>query len=148
MAVIIAVLLIVTSSGGTHSSSTAAAVSNAPSATRASRPAGVAPSSVTVAVLNGTASNGLAHRVAQKLTGAGYKEGTVETAPEQTHTSTIVAYLPGSRRDAQAVASSLKLPASAIQPIDQNTQAVACPPPASCATNVVVTVGADLTNTP
>jgi hypothetical protein len=46
------------------------------------------------------------------------------------------------------VAASLKLPASAIQPIDQSTQAVACPPPAACTTNVVVTVGADLTNTP
>jgi hypothetical protein len=148
VAVIVAVLLIVTSSGGTPSSGTTAPLSNALSTRRASRPGGVAAPSVTVAVLNGTASNGLAHRVAQKLTEAGYKQGMVETAPEQTHTSTIVGYLPGFRRDAQAVAASLKLSASAIQPIDQNTQAVACPPPASCATNVVVTVGADLTNTP
>ncbi len=130
LAALVALLLVLTTSGGsTHS----AASSPASNALQSHRPAGsvtVNASSVTVAVLNGTASNGLAHRVAQKLTGAGYKEGTVETAPDQTHTSTLVAYMPGFKRDAQAVAASLKLPAATVQPVDPSSQAVACPRPA------------------
>jgi hypothetical protein len=42
------------------------------------------------------------------------------------------------------VATALNLGPSSVQPIDQSTQQVACPPPAPCTANVVVTVGADL----
>jgi hypothetical protein len=55
--------------------------------------------------------------------------------------------MPGHRRDALAVASTLKLGAASVQPVDQNTQAVACPPPSACTATVVVTVGSDLANT-
>ena len=55
-----------------------------------------------------------------------------------------VAFLPGYRSDASRVASTLKLPSGSVQPIDPGTRAVACPPPAACTTNVVVTVGSDL----
>jgi hypothetical protein len=41
----------------------------------------------------------------------------------------------------------LKLPSGAVQPIDQTTQAVACPPPGACTAETVVTVGTDLGNT-
>jgi hypothetical protein len=101
---------------------------------------------VTVAVLNGTATNQLAHRVAAKLTTMGYKEGSVATASNQTQTATVVAYLPGAknRTDAEHVAKSLNLRPASIRPIDQSTQQVACPPPSACTANVVVTVGADL----
>ena len=98
------------------------------------------------AVLNGTATSGLAHRVALKLTGGGFKQGMVTTATDQTRTTTTVAYLPGHRRDAQAVAVTLKLSPGSVAAADQNTQAVACPPPAACTATVVVTVGADLAN--
>ena len=104
------------------------------------------PSSVTVSVLNGTATAQLAHRVATKLASFGYKEGTVATAADQTRTATVVAYLPGHQRDALAVAKSLKLGPASVQPIDQSTQAVACPPGTACAAGVVVTVGSDLAN--
>jgi hypothetical protein len=146
VAAAVAILLVLTGSGGSGSSATNRAASNTSLSRRAR--AIVSPASVTVAVLNGTASNGLAHRVALRLTDSGYKEGTVETAPDQTHSSTVVAYLPGFRRDARAVASTLKLSSGSIQPVDPSTQAVACPPPAACTANVVVTVGADLANTP
>jgi hypothetical protein len=99
---------------------------------------------VTVAVLNGTATNELAHRVAAKLSAVGYKQGAVATAANQTQSATVVAYLPGFRNDALHVATALKLGPASVQPIDSSTQAVACPQPSPCTARVVVTVGADL----
>ncbi|HEY1590332.1 MAG TPA: LytR C-terminal domain-containing protein [Solirubrobacteraceae bacterium] len=142
---VIAVLVIVTQSGGSNSSnSRQASTSNAPDPAHHKAASVFKPSSVTVAVLNGTATNELAHHVATKLTGAGYKQGTVATASNQAVSSTVVAYLPGDRNDALRVATALKLGSAVVQPIDQQTQTVACPPPSSCTANVVVTVGQDL----
>jgi hypothetical protein len=145
--VVAALVIITSSSGGSGSNANSARTTNAAGSTRTSRQPVVAPSSVTVAVLNGTATAGLAHRVALNLANAGYKEGTIATATDQTRTSTTVAYLPGFKRDALAVARSLKLPPSAVAPVDQSTQQVACPPPGSCNANVVVTAGANLATT-
>ncbi len=44
------------------------------------------------------------------------------------------------------MAKSLKLGPASVQPIDQSTEAVACPPGTACAAGVVVTVGSDLAN--
>jgi hypothetical protein len=144
-----AVLLIVTSTGGGgRTASTAASTTNAPkSRHRTTRPAAFSPSTVTVAVLNGTATANLAHQIGLRLGSAGYKQGKIATASDQTQTATVVGYLPGHRRDALAVAASLKLGPASVQPVDQSNQAVACPPPAACAANVVVTVGSDLAST-
>jgi hypothetical protein len=143
---IVVVLLKATSSGGSPSSSTNASVTNnATTTARRKRAVAVSPSAVTVAVLNGTASNGLAGRISNQLTGAGYKQGRVATASDQTRTATIIAYLPGDKRDALAVAQSLKLGPASVQPIDPSTQAVACPGSTTCTSQVVVTVGTDLT---
>ena len=145
MAGAIAVLVIVTQSGGsTNSSARQASTSNAPGPAHHKAAAVFKPSSVTVAVLNGTATNDLAHHVATKLTSAGYKQGTVATASNQAVTATVIAYLPGNRNGALHVATALKLGPTAVQPIDQTTQSVACPPPSACTANVVVTVGQDL----
>lgn len=144
LAGLVAVALVILT-GSTSSTKTAPPppTTNAPVA---SRPAVFAPSSVIVAVLNGTATNQLAHRVAAKLATSGYREGKVATAANQTVTSTVVAYLPGARNrtDAMHVATALKLKRTAVTPIDQATQQVACPPPTTCTANVVVTVGQDL----
>lgn len=145
VAAIVVVLLIVTGGSSSNQSSTTASQPN--SAPRKHRPATFNTSQVTVAVLNGTATANLAHDVGQKLVGAGYQEGTIATATNQTHSTTIVAYLPGFRRDALAVAGTLKLKPAAVQAVDASTQAVACPPPSACKANVVVTVGSDLVNT-
>lgn len=151
--VVIAGLLLATSGGGSSNntaSNSSGANSNAPTTSvrrRHGAAGGVTPSSVTIAVLNGTASSGLAHRVSLKLGRSGYRQGTVATATDQTRTATVVAYMPGHRREAQAVASSLNLGPASIAPVDTNTQAVACPPPAACNADVVVTVGTDLANT-
>ena len=140
----IAVLVIVTQSGGNNSSARQASTTNAPGPAHHNAAPVFKPSSVTVAVLNGTATNELAHHVATKLTGAGYKQGTVATASNQAVSSTVVAYLPGHRNAAVHVATALKLGPAVVQPIDQQTQSVACPPPSPCTANVVVTVGQDL----
>lgn len=152
IAAIVVVLLVVTSSGGgssTNASTSAGATSNAP-VTRHHRtkpkPAAFNPGAVTVAVLNGTPTAGRAHRVADKLQGSGYKLGKVATAADQTHTATVVAYLPGLRDDAVRVAAALKLGPAAATPIDPSTQALACPTGSPC--TVVVTVGTDLTTIP
>jgi hypothetical protein len=148
---VVAGLLILTSGSGSGPKPVAnrsGRSSNAPASHRHSKPAALNPASVTVAVLNGTATSGLAHRVALKLGSAGYKQGTVATAADQTRTATVVAYMPGHKPDAVAVAASLKLGPASVQPVDQNTQAVACPQPSACAsTDVVVTVGSDLAST-
>jgi hypothetical protein len=142
----IVVVLIVLTSSSSGSKGVASATTNSPATGRAHN-ASVKPGSVTVAVLNGTATPGLAHRIALQLSGLGYKEGNIATATDQTRTATVVAYLPGFRRDAIAVAGSLKLHGVAVAPVDQSTQAVACPPPTPCGANVVVTVGSDLAGT-
>jgi hypothetical protein len=141
----IAVLVIVTQSGGSSPShAKASSTTNAPTSPRRKAPATFSPASVTVAVLNGTATNDLAHGVSAKLTAQGYKQGTLATASSQTQTATVVAFRSGFRNDALHVATALKLGPASVQPIDPSTQAVACPPPSACTANVVVTVGQDL----
>jgi hypothetical protein len=149
-AVVAALLLLTNGNSSNSSASRSTTAANNASSTQRHHKAktAVTPSNVTVAVLNGTATNQLAHKVAVKLGGFGYKQGNVASAADQTHTATVVAYMPGHRSDALAVASSLKLGPASVQPIDQNTQATCAVPPATtCAATVVVTVGSDLANT-
>lgn len=144
-AVVVVVLVLVTSAGGGKPGTTnAARTSNAPAPRQPHRAPVFNPASVTVTVLNGTATSGLAHRVGARLQTAGYKQGAISTASDQTRTATVVGYMPGHQRDALAVASALKLGSASVQPVDSSTQAVACPPPSACTATVVVTVGSDL----
>jgi LytR cell envelope-related transcriptional attenuator len=145
IAAVIAVLVIATAGGTTSpSSSQTTPTTNAPRPHKPAVPP-FSPSAVTVAVLNGTNVNQLAHTVGAKLAGDGYKEGPLQTAASQSHQSTVVAYFPGAanRNDALHVATALKLKPSVVQPIDSSTEQVACSGSTMCA-NVVVTVGADL----
>lgn len=141
----VAALLIVTSSGG---NSNTPAAGNTTNALAPRTKAAFKPSSVTVAVLNGTDVSQLAHRVALKLQHVGYKEGTVATASDQTHSITLVGYLGGHRHAAREVARALGLSSASVAPANQSAQQVACPPSSSCRASVVVTVGTDLSNTP
>ena len=150
VAAIVVALLVLTSGSGTnsHSSSSTAPISNAP--TGGSRHRGgrgrtaIKPSSVTVAVLNGTSTTNLAHDISVKLGSAGYKLGNIATATDQTQTATVVGYLPGHRAAAAIIAKSLGLGPASVQAVSSSNQAVACPQAASCAAQVVVTVGSDL----
>ena len=141
----VAVVLVEHFNKSSNAPSTVASRTTNASGTR--QPVSFNPRTVTVAVLNGTGTTGLAHRTALRLSSAGYRQGAVATATDQTRTTTQVAFLPGYRTDAARVASTLKLPSGSVQPIDPGTRAVACPPPAACTTNVVVTVGSDLATT-
>ena len=113
VAAVVVVLLLLTSSGsGSSSTQThSTASSNAPSTKHRAthRAATLKPSSVTVTVLNGTSTAGLAHDVTVRLQAAGYKLGTPTTATDQTQTTTIVGYLPGHKAAALIVAKSLGL---------------------------------------
>jgi hypothetical protein len=148
VAAVAAVLLIVTSSGGgtSSASNSSTATTNTPATHHPAKgKAAFVPSTISVGVLNGTAQAGLAAKVMTTLSGAGYKQGiTPANAVNQTQTTTVVGYLPGHRAAAVHVASALKLSASAVQPIDSQTQQLACPQASSCAVAVVVTVGQDL----
>jgi len=152
LAAIVVVLLSLTSGGSpSHSASSPStpAVSNAPTAhsTKAKpKQAAVDPSAVTVAVLNGTPVAGLAKSFATQLGAAGYQQGTVANAATQTQPTTTVEYAAGDQRDAAAVARTLKLGSSSIQPITSDVQALACPQTTACTVNVVVTLGADESN--
>ncbi len=147
VAAIVAAVLVLTSGSATnsHSSSSTAPIANP--LTGKSRHRGrtaVKPSSVTVAVLNGTSTTNLAHDISVKLGSAGYKLGNIATATDQTQTATVVGYLPGHRAAAAIVAKSLGLGPASVQAVGSSNQAVACPQAASCAAQVVVTVGSDL----
>ena len=148
VAALVLVLLLLTSSGSSSPSSqtSSTAASNAPSTKHRAthRAAAIKPSSVSVTVLNGTATAGLAHDVTVRLQADGYKLGTPATATDQTHTTTIVGYLPGHRAAALIVAKSLGLGASAVSAADATSRAVACPSGSACVAQVIVTVGANL----
>lgn len=149
VAAVVVVLVIFTSGSGggtTTQASSPTPTSNAPATTHHS--AGPKPfnnATVTVAVLNGTPVSGLAGRTAARLTAAGFKQGSVATAGDQTRKATIVAYMPGHSRAAAAVAKELKLGSASVQPVDASTQAIACQT-TPCTATVVVTVGADLSS--
>jgi LytR cell envelope-related transcriptional attenuator len=140
------VLFAATSIGGSSPHASSPQTTNAPAAGQPRGAASFKPSSITVAVLNGTAVNQLAHRIGDKLAARGYRKGTIATGTDQTETKTTVAYRPGAKNRAAAlhVARALGLPRSAVKPVDQSTLQVACPGPSTCTANVVVTVGADL----
>jgi LytR cell envelope-related transcriptional attenuator len=128
--------------------SSTASKSSARSAATTRRPTsltGVRPSAVTVSVLNGTDVSGLGARVSQRLATDGYHAGAAKNASDQTQTTSVVSYMtPTDRADALAVASSLKLSPTTVQPVDANTRAIACPPNLACTSAVVVTIGRDL----
>jgi hypothetical protein len=141
-AVVVGVVLLTSGSSAPTASKSSA---NAALASHRSSPtAALKPSSVTVSVLNGTTTLGLAGRVSQRLAADGYRKGFVGNNADQTSPSTKVQYMPNDMRDALAVATALKLGQASVKPIDQTTRQIACPPSAACTSAVVVTVGRDL----
>jgi LytR cell envelope-related transcriptional attenuator len=145
-AVVAGVIVIKNINHGSSASKSAAAEARSLATRRAARVAAVNPATVTVAVLNGTNTSGLARTVSQKLGAGGYRKGYVGNfTANQTQSSTVVQYMRGDKQDAAAVAAALKLRPTAVAPIDQATQQIACPTSAGpCTSAVVVTVGSDL----
>ena len=147
--VVAALAVVVLSGGGSSSPSTQSASSTGATpqhATAAHKStataAGPAHNRITVAVLNGTPTPGLANTVATTLTNAGFVKGPVGNASNQQRSVTVVSYFGGHEAEAQEVAKTLGVAADAVQPIDSDTE-TACAQGATCAATVVVTVGAD-----
>jgi hypothetical protein len=138
-------VIVLTGSGKSTSSASKSSSSATLASHRSAAATPVQPATVTVSVLNGTDMQGLALGVSDRLQADGYRKGSVANASDQTHISTIVAYMtPADRRDAVAVATSLKLGPAAVQLVDPTTKATVCPPAQACTSRVVVTVGKDL----
>lgn len=104
---------------------------------------GNSPSSVNVAVLNGTTVTGLAAEIAQQVEQAGYIRGTVTNSPDQSRSATIVSFREGSRGDALKVAQQIGVGEDAVQPLDPSDAVTAGED-----ADVVVIVGADRTDLP
>ena len=104
-------------------------------------PPAIDPSSVTVAVLNGTSVPGLAAKAGGRIQSAGFKLGNVTNAAQGAQRAESLAmFKPGANRKARAVARKLGI--SQIEPIDPQTSTL------SGAAEVVVVVGADQINRP
>ncbi|MGA2925367.1 MAG: LytR C-terminal domain-containing protein [Solirubrobacteraceae bacterium] len=144
----VAVVLALTSGGATkqQAASRSSTGKNVAASRRQARAVAFQPSSVAVEVLNGTATAGLAGTLSDDLGRDGYRTGTPGNAADQTHATTIVAYMPDQKPAALHVAASLGLGSTSVQPIDQTTQQVACPQGTRCVDEVVVTVGSDLSS--
>jgi hypothetical protein len=148
--VAVGALLVITNSGSNGTTTAANRPAHSTSTPTTHRPqakasTGVTPASITVAVLNGTSTTNLAHDISSKLKAAGFKQGSIATATDQTQNTTIVGYLPNDKRYALAVAKSLKLGSASVQAVDPNNRTVACNGSStSCSAQVVVTVGTDL----
>jgi LytR cell envelope-related transcriptional attenuator len=144
--VAVVAIAVLTLSGGAEDSPSQASVSSGgtPAQTSGSSTSGVAPAHdrITVSVLNGTTTAGLAMTVASELVDDGFVQGQVANASDQGRTVTVVSYFGGREREAQEVARTLNVPADAVQPIDADTEA-ACAQGATCTAMAVVTVGAD-----
>jgi hypothetical protein len=140
---VIAVLLVLILRPGSSPHKSNAAVHHHHTVAIAAAPAGVNPSLVTVAVVNATHVNELAHHVSARLTAKHFQPGTLATGTSQS-AKTTVGYLTGHRNDALAVAHDLKLPASAVGPVTQSTEGLVCPNPSDCTADVIVAAGSNL----
>jgi hypothetical protein len=107
--------------------------------TTTTTPARPTPGSFTIAVLNGTATPGLARGVATRLQNANMKIGNVTNAPTQDHERTVVRYAPHRVNAAIRVAAALGLRGNfTLRPATPAERTVA-----GKDADVIVTVGAD-----
>ena len=90
------------------------------------------PSSVRVAVLNGTTVPGLAAQIGDRSRRQGFQLGTITNFNDQQRAESVVLFAPGAEREAAEVGRRLKI--SQREPIDAESQGVA-----GDATVVVVT---------
>ncbi|MBS1868699.1 MAG: LytR C-terminal domain-containing protein, partial [Actinobacteria bacterium] len=146
---VVALAALLLSGGGSDTPSSArTAAGNAPTqqtssaSSRTTSAAAPPHGKITVAVLNGTPTAGLASTVANTLAADGFARGPVTNASDQQRSVTVVSYFGGHETEAQEVAKTLNVPSDAVQPIDADTEA-ACAQGGTCAATVVVTVGAD-----
>lgn len=163
VAVIAAGLIVITNSGGgttsanvNHGGNTTAGTTGQTLDKKHHSSTPFRAANVTVAVLNGTAQQGLAGKVGSKLAGDGFRQGNVTNAASQTEALTFVYFVPGrhaaaNRVAAQHVAKALALPASRVRPagsgaIQSCTISATGASLGSCGAEVIVSVGQDRVN--
>lgn len=161
VAVIIAGVIVITNRGGSSTgnvshNSGAGTTGQALHNKKHRAPAPFKAANVTVAVLNGTAQQGLAGKVGSKLAGDGFKQGNVTNAASQTEGLTFVYFVAGkhakaNRVAAQHVAKALALPASRVRAagsgaIQSCTISATGASLGSCGAEVIVSVGQDRVN--
>lgn len=149
LAGVVVVVVIVTSSGGGsspgHGSSPTTTVTNLAGSHHShgskgssghTRLSAAAKAAMTVTVLNGTETEGLAHRTAAELQRDGYSQATpLGGKPAGANQASVVEYAPGQRADAEEVARALSK--STVQPLEESVSALAD------SAQVVVIMGAD-----
>ena len=127
-----------TSSSTTANSGSRGAHSKSPARRASSKTATAAasPAETSVAVLNGTETANLAHKVSGNLRQSGYTQATaLNGRPPGTNQLTVVEYARGHQTEAQGVARSLSV--TRVQPLESATASLAG------SATVVVVVGAD-----
>ncbi len=164
LVIIIGLIVILTSGGSSTGTASHSAATGKPASSSQSvavhRPrkqlAPFDPAHVTVAVMNGTSTAGLAADVGAKLAADGYKQGNITNASSQTEQFSYVYYLTGKHQAAnlqaaQHVAKVLALGSTRVLPA--NTAVLtSCAISAagaslgSCSANVVVSLGQDRTS--
>jgi LytR cell envelope-related transcriptional attenuator len=101
-----------------------------------SAPRATSPAEASVAVLNGTETTGLAHRISGVLQQRGYSQATALSGrPSGANQVTVVEYASGHQADAEGVAHSVG--ATKVQPMEGGVASLAG------SAKVVVIVGAD-----
>jgi hypothetical protein len=138
------VLVLVLTSGGTNTPPAGNQIGDATPPAAVPPPAAASGltkaerAATSVAVLNGTTQTGLASAVAQTIEKKGFTILATKTNADQQIATTTVSYSLGNERAARAVAQIMRVPASAIGPIDANTSVAASPE-----AKIVVLVGTD-----
>jgi hypothetical protein len=116
-----------------HHTHTSTSASSRPSETSAPT---VSPAEAQVAVLNGTGTPNLAHRLSASLQQSGYSQATpLNGTPPGSHQTTVVEYTSGHRVEAARVAQALGV--TQVQPIE------AAVSPLAGSSTVVVIAGLD-----
>jgi hypothetical protein len=149
--VVVAVVLILSSTGGGKSSGRGSTGAQGAAKRTASRTNGehakrtsshgesataASPAATSVAVLNGTNTNGLAHSLSKDLQQSGYAQAAaLNGTPPGSHATTVVEYTSGHRADAEGVASALSV--TQVQPMETAVASLAG------AAMVVVVAGED-----
>lgn len=130
------VIVSTVANGGSGSSGTHHKVAHKNTPAKAPAAAAVSPAETTVAVLNGTETTGLAHRISSVLQQGGYAQATpLDGRPPGSGQVTVVEYASGHQAEAEGVAHSLSV--AQVQPLESAVSALAG------SASVVVIVGAD-----
>jgi len=125
-----------TAGGTTAATTTTTAAHHKATKTTTKSVSHVAAANVTITVLNGTETAGLAHQISANLQQRGYSQAAALAGrPTGANQVTVVQYSAGHQPEAEAVASSLGV--SQVQPLESTVSSLAGP------AKVVVIVGHD-----